>query len=70
MNSKNDVQFYVNGRERTSFNYDTRSGRFSADLNLSEGRNDIVVKGYNLSGDADDSATIIYKKATTSNPKC
>jgi len=49
VNSKNDVQFYVNGRERSLFDYDTRSGRFSADLNLSEGRNEIIVKGYSSS---------------------
>jgi len=67
VNSKNDVQFFINGRERSLFNYDVRSGRFSSDLNLSEGRNEIIIKGYNLAGDAQDKATIIYKKSTTTN---
>ncbi len=68
VNSKSDVQFYVNGRERSLFDYDTRSGRFSADLNLSEGNNEIIVKGYNLAGDAQDAATVILKRTTTTSP--
>ncbi len=62
--SKNDVRFYVNGQERSLFNYDSRRGRFSADLNLVNGRNEVTVKGYNQAGEAQDDVTIIYKNNT------
>ncbi|HFB99282.1 MAG TPA: hypothetical protein ENJ53_00620 [Phaeodactylibacter sp.] len=64
VNSKNDVRFFVNGREKSLFNYNVRNGKFSADLTLVNGRNEVVVKGYNDAGNAQDEATIILKKNT------
>ncbi|MFK8005399.1 MAG: hypothetical protein AB8H03_03470 [Saprospiraceae bacterium] len=62
--SKNDVRFYVNGRERSLFNYNSRSGRFNVDLELVNGRNEVTIKGSNEAGEAQDETTIIYKTNT------
>ncbi len=65
---KDDVRYYVNGRERSLFDFDTRSGAFRADVNLVNGRNEIRVKGYNESGEDQDEITIIYSTSTTTTP--
>jgi hypothetical protein len=62
--SKKDIRFYVNGQERSLFNYDSRAGRFSADLNLVNGRNEVTIKGSNEAGEAQDEASIIYQTNT------
>ncbi len=63
--TKNDVRFYINGSQNNSFNFDSRSGRFSATANLREGQNKIMVKGYNQAGEAQDEVTIVYKRTST-----
>ncbi len=62
--SKNDVRFYVNGLERSLFDYDSRTGRFSVDISLVDGRNEVIVKGSNEAGSDQDEATIIYRNNT------
>ena len=62
--SKSDVRLYFNGQERILFNYDSRTGRFNVDLNLVDGKNEVIVKGYNQSGKAQDELTIIYRDNT------
>ena len=63
--SKNDIRFYVNGQERSLFNYDSRAGRFSINLELVNGRNEVTIKGSNEAGEAQDEVTIIYKRDNT-----
>jgi len=63
--TKNDVRFYVNGTQQSAFNFDSRSGRFTATINLREGQNNIMVKGYNQAGEAQDEVTIVYKRNNT-----
>ena len=65
VDSKNDVRLFVNGREKSLFDYNSRTGRFTADLILERGRNDIVVRGRNEAGEAEDRAAVIYQEDNT-----
>ena len=64
VDSKSDVRFFVNGREKSAFDYSARTGKFSARITLVDGRNEVIVKGFNDAGNAQDEATIIFKKNT------
>ncbi|MEM6965950.1 MAG: hypothetical protein AAF573_14380, partial [Bacteroidota bacterium] len=62
--SQNDIRYFVNGRERTLFNFNSRTGEFFVELILVDGRNEVVIRATNDAGNAQDEVTIIYRDNT------
>jgi len=60
--NRNDVNFYINDNRSTDFNYNNRTGRFSANVNLEEGRNDIRIVVGNNAGRATDEVVVDYQR--------
>lgn len=58
VSSKNDIQFYLNGRREYSFNYSSYNGRLSKTVDLREGENEIRIKATNPDGQDEARVTI------------
>lgn len=56
--TKNDVQFYLNGRRAYDFNFSASNGRLSHTINLEQGENDILIKVFNRDGQDEDRVSI------------
>ena len=50
VNKKSDVEYYVDGKQSTSFLFNTSTKLFSSNVNLKEGTNEILIKGINEYG--------------------
>lgn len=53
-----DISFVVNGSRRSDFNFDSRNGRFVANINLLLGNNDIIIRAINRDGEAQEGVSI------------
>ena len=65
INSKNDIQFFVNGVSIRNFIYDARNDRFSTSIDLRRGNNQVEIRASNNAGTASDQATIIREDGTS-----
>ncbi len=61
--SGKNIAFSVNGIKSNKFNYDARSGKFSAGLNLNKGSNNIRISATNGAGKDVKTTQITYKEA-------
>ena len=68
IDTKNDIQFYVNGRRVYNFNFNRRTGIFTSNINLKLGRNDIRLKAFNTFGEAMDEVSITRKRKVAKQP--
>lgn len=68
IDSKNDIQFFVDGRRVYNFDFNNRTGAFTSSINLQEGRNDVRLKAVNTFGEATDEVSITRKRETTKQP--
>lgn len=50
VNSRRDLTFAVNGRRSNNFNFDTRNGRLTANVNLLSGNNEVLIRAENRDG--------------------
>ena len=50
VNKKSDVEYYVDGKQSTSFLFNTSTKLFSSNVTLKEGTNEILIKGINEYG--------------------
>lgn len=62
---KEDITLLVNNREVSTFNYNTRSGEVSANIDLQPNDNDVVLKARNSAGEAQDQVTITRRGGIT-----
>ncbi|MEM9917535.1 MAG: hypothetical protein AAF990_05530, partial [Bacteroidota bacterium] len=62
VSSKSDIQFEVNGRRSSSFSFDSNRGTFSANVNLTEGTNNIRIKANNQDGSDQDEVSVTYRR--------
>lgn len=60
--SKRDIQFYHNGKSTTRFNFNTYTGKFDADVTLTEGTNTFRIVAENQSGSDEETVRIKYEK--------
>ncbi len=58
ISDQRDIQFWVNGSQRSDFNFDSQSGRLVANVNLLVGNNDVVVRAINRDGEDQQSIAI------------
>lgn len=63
-----DITYQVNGRKISGFDYNPSTGILTHLLTLSEGPNEVVVKGVNAKGSAQASVKIIFEKPSTPPP--
>jgi hypothetical protein len=61
VNSRNDVTFSLNGSSHR-FNYDANRDEFSADVNLREGRNTLLIRASNRYGTDEERRAITLRK--------
>jgi hypothetical protein len=66
--SKNNVTYSVNGSNLSTFNFNTRTGAFSANAKLRSGTNTIVIKGKNSAGDDTETVKVIYRMGAGQKP--
>ena len=62
INSRDQITFKINGQKKSSFNFNSQSGVFSATASLNEGGNEIEVIAKNASGIDIDSRSVTYKR--------
>lgn len=65
--AKKDIKFTVNGQNR-NFDYNTNKGTLTANINLIDGNNIVVVEGFNTAGSDKDQKTIIYQRQVVVDP--
>ncbi len=58
VSNRNDITFTVNGSRRTNFNFDSRTGRFDANISLITGNNDVEIRASNPDGQDRQSVSI------------
>ncbi len=58
VSSRSDITFSVNGRRSNDFNFDTRNGRLTANVNLLPGNNDVLIRAENRDGQDQQSVAI------------
>lgn len=68
VDSKSDINMYVNGQYFSNFTYNVNSKVLNATLNLMEGTNTVTVTASNKAGSDSKTATIIYKKPEAQQP--
>jgi len=61
VNNRNDIAFALNGSSQR-FNYDTSRDEFTADINLRDGRNTLVIRASNNYGTDEERRTISLKR--------
>jgi hypothetical protein len=66
--TEQSITVLVNNQLFSGFSYNTSTKKLSFNMPLIEGSNTITIKATNLSGEASDSRTIIYKKEVQINP--
>ncbi len=59
---RSQIQVFVNGNEERNFKFDKNSGEITANIDLKEGRNRVVVSGENKAGKVKDEVSIVYEK--------
>ena len=64
---KSDIEFFVNGYQKR-FDYNTRTGRLDAQINLTKGRNTVKIIARNSAGQDQDDRTIILGYQDINNP--
>ncbi|MGB0862715.1 MAG: hypothetical protein ACPGXZ_07335 [Saprospiraceae bacterium] len=67
VDSKSNVQFTVNGRNR-DFSYNTRTGQLTSTIQLERGTNTVVVTGSNSAGTDQDDVRIIFEEEVITPP--
>ncbi len=58
VDSESDIQVFLNGRSTSNFSYNRFSGTLTASITLSEGANEIRIKGSNRAGSDEDQARV------------
>ena len=61
VNSKNDINLFVNGQRTTNFNFTLKNKELKAKVRLRTGSNRIVVEGRNGDGSDQDEVSITYR---------
>lgn len=61
LKQRSGITLLVNGRRITSYNFDTNTGRLSANFNLQEGSNRVQVRAENEWGQDQEEVNIIYE---------
>ena len=62
IDSKDDIEFRVNGRKETDFQFNPRSESMEATVELKEGRNELAVTATNESGKGSDDTHLVLKQ--------
>lgn len=66
--AKENIYFYINGRETRSFDYDASRETFQATAPLTDGANTLEVVVRNRSGEARDDVTVTYRRPLVARP--
>ena len=66
--SKTDVTFSLNGQNTRNFNYNTRTGIVSANIDLREGQNTVKVTGRNKYGEDSETVYVIFNRPVVAEP--
>lgn len=71
IDTKNDISFRLNGQRVKNFTYNTSTDKFSANVDLKSGNNDIIIQATNKLGRGTDDAAIRYIReiGSSSTPK-
>ena len=62
------ITFKVNGKDMKGFQFDPKTGQFSANIDLLEGRNDLEISATNESGSAVARSNVSYRKPPVISP--
>lgn len=66
--AKENIYFYINGRETRTFDYDASRQIFQATAPLTDGANTLEVVVRNRSGEARDEVTVTYRRPLVARP--
>ncbi len=62
VDNRRDIAFEVNGRKITDFRFDARNDRFTADIRLEPGNNELRLAACNPAGEDRDEATLVLER--------
>ena len=64
VHNKSEIRVFLNGRSFTNFSFNSHNQEITANLNLEEGNNILLVRVQNNDGNSEDQVNVRYNKAT------